>query len=128
MEQATKDQSADQNETARDFAVITPAQGDVAGALSTSEAPCPSCAGAATGLPVSYVYAIGRIEARFPRLSVEKEFAQATGRAETAGQTDQEAFYNVLSKRTSCSPAIPSITSDWWRLSAHNQAPWTSMW
>jgi hypothetical protein len=44
------------------------------------------------------VYAIGRIEARFPRLSAEKEFAQATGRAETAGQTDQEAFYNVLSK------------------------------
>jgi hypothetical protein len=38
------------------------------------------------------VYAIGRIEARFPRLSVEKEFAQATGRAETAGQTDQQAF------------------------------------
>ena len=49
-------------------------------------------------MPVSYVYAIGRIEARFPRLSVEKEFAQATGRAETAGQTDQETFYNVLSK------------------------------
>jgi hypothetical protein len=44
------------------------------------------------------VYAIGRIEARFPRLSVEKEFAQATGRADTAGQTDQEAFYKVLSK------------------------------
>jgi hypothetical protein len=49
-------------------------------------------------MPVSHVYAIGRIEARFPRLSVEKEFAQATGRAETAGQTDQEAFYKVLSK------------------------------
>ena len=49
-------------------------------------------------MAVSYVYAIGRIEARFPRLSVEKEFAQATGRAETAGQTDQQAFYNVLSK------------------------------
>jgi hypothetical protein len=49
-------------------------------------------------MPVSHVYTIGRIEARFPRLSVEKEFAQATGRAETAGQTDQQAFYNVLSK------------------------------
>jgi hypothetical protein len=44
------------------------------------------------------VYTIGRIEARFPRLSVEKEFAQAAGRAETAGQTDQQMFYNVLSK------------------------------
>ena len=49
-------------------------------------------------MPASYVYAIGRIEARFPRLSVEKEFAQATGRAETAGQTDQQAFHDVLSK------------------------------
>jgi len=48
-------------------------------------------------MPVSHVYTIGRIEARFPRLSVEKEFAQATGRAETAGQTDQQVFYNVLS-------------------------------
>jgi hypothetical protein len=45
------------------------------------------------------VYAIGRVQARFPRLSVEKEFAQAIGRAETAGQTDQQAFYNVLSSR-----------------------------
>jgi hypothetical protein len=44
------------------------------------------------------VYAIGRIEARFPRLSVEKEFAQVTGRSETAGQTDQQAFFSVLSR------------------------------
>jgi hypothetical protein len=50
-------------------------------------------------MPVSYVYAIGKIEARFPCLSVEKEFAQATGRAATAGQTDNEAFYDVLSER-----------------------------
>jgi hypothetical protein len=31
-----------------------------------------------------YVYALGRIDPRFPRLAVEKEFAHATGRAETA--------------------------------------------
>ena len=42
---------------------------------------------------------MGRIEARFPRSSVEKEFAQATGRAETAGKTDRETFQAVLSKR-----------------------------
>jgi hypothetical protein len=30
---------------------------------------------------------------------VEKEFAQAIGRAETTGQTDQQAFFNALSKR-----------------------------
>lgn len=48
---------------------------------------------------VSYVYAIGRVEARFPNLSAEKEFFQATGRAETAGKTDQQAFHTVLSQR-----------------------------
>jgi PatG Domain len=47
----------------------------------------------------SYVYAIGRIEARFPSLGAEKEFAQATGRSETAGKTDQQVFHTVLSKR-----------------------------
>ena len=48
---------------------------------------------------VSYVYAIGRVEARFPNLAAEKEFAQATGRTDTAGKTDQQTFHAVLSKR-----------------------------
>ena len=49
------------------------------------EVPCPTCAAAATAsLPTTFVYAIGRIEARFPQLSVEKEFSQAIGRNETA--------------------------------------------
>jgi hypothetical protein len=47
----------------------------------------------------AYVYAIGRIEPRFPSLSAEKEFAQATGRAETAGLTDRQALHEVLSQR-----------------------------
>jgi PatG Domain len=51
------------------------------------------------GAPRSFVYAIGRVEARFPNLSAEKEFAQATGRTETAGKTDQQSFHAVLSKR-----------------------------
>jgi hypothetical protein len=50
-------------------------------------------------ITTSYVYVLGQIEARFPRPSVEKEMAQATGRAETAGRTDQQAFYQVLSRR-----------------------------
>jgi PatG Domain len=54
--------------------------------------------GAATAIP-SYVYALGRVEPRFPRLAVEKEFAQATGRAETTGLTDRQALYTVLSQR-----------------------------
>jgi hypothetical protein len=73
----------------------------------TPQAGCASCGGqvGATGLSpngagtISYVYAIGRVEARFPNLAAEKEFAQATGRTETAGKTDQHAFHTVLSKR-----------------------------
>src|SRR5262245_57623256 len=47
----------------------------------------------------SYVYAIGRICARFPRASVEKEFAQATGRSDTAGLTDRQALQKVLTQK-----------------------------
>lgn len=61
--------------------------------------PCPTCGGAASHSPPSYVYALGKIEWRFPKQSVEKEFAQATGRSETAGQTDREALHTVLSER-----------------------------
>ena len=59
---------------------------------------CPTCAGGLPAGPPSYVYALGRIEARFPRLSVEKEFAQVVGRANTRGKTDTETFHSVLSK------------------------------
>jgi hypothetical protein len=62
-------------------------------------APCPTCAGNGAMTPPSYVYALGKIEPRFPSLSVEKEFAQATGRAETAGLTDRQALHGVLSER-----------------------------
>jgi hypothetical protein len=58
----------------------------------------PASNGAATVAP-SYVYAIGRVEPYFPNLSVEKEFAQATGRAATAALTDREALHQVLSQR-----------------------------
>jgi hypothetical protein len=70
------------------------------------QAACPTCGGVGpadvspngTGT-VSHVYAIGKIESRFPNLAAEKEFAQATGRADTAGKTDQATFHAVLSKR-----------------------------
>jgi hypothetical protein len=48
---------------------------------------------------IAYVYAIGRILPRFPKLASEKEFAQVTGRADTAGKTDQQTFHAVLSDR-----------------------------
>ncbi len=101
MEQdETKEQSAGQAVTGHDIAAITPSQGDaVATPPAKVEAPCPTCADAAASVSMSYVYALGKVEPRFPRLSVEKEFAQAIGRAETAGLTDREALHKVLSER-----------------------------
>jgi len=62
---------------------------------------------AAAGLPLApsapsapnYIYAIGRIEPRLPSLAIEKELAQATGRADTAGATDRQALQVVLAER-----------------------------
>jgi len=48
----------------------------------------------------SYVFAIGRVEMRFPTLGIEKEFAQATGRANTKGLTDRAATHAVLAEPT----------------------------
>ena len=62
---------------------------------SLSPQACPTCQDATP----SYVYALGRVEARFPRVSLEKEFAQVAGRGATEGQTDREAFRTVLSQR-----------------------------
>jgi hypothetical protein len=62
-----------------------------------------ACGGGSGREPVptapSFVYALGQIEPRCPTLSVEKELAQATGRAETKGLTDRQAMHEVLSKR-----------------------------
>jgi hypothetical protein len=66
---------------------------------------CPTCAATAGDAKANahaapaYIYALGRIEPRFPRISVEKEFVQATGRDKTAGLTDRQALHSVLSKR-----------------------------
>ncbi len=68
---------------------------------------CPVCAasGAAESRDLAierppampaYVYSIGKVEARYPRLSVEKEFAQVAGRIDTDGLTDDEVFHTVL--------------------------------
>lgn len=64
-----------------------------------SDGSCPTCQGLVDAPPTAFVYAIGRVEIRFPNPSVEKEFAQATGRAETIGLTDRQALYEVLSQR-----------------------------
>lgn len=49
--------------------------------------------------PPNFVYTLGRVEPRFPRLALEKEFAQATGREATAGLTNRQALHEVLTQR-----------------------------
>ena len=67
---------------------------------------CSTCGGAASSAAdggevaaPSFVYAVGRIQTRFPSLALEKEFAQVTGRANTTGLTDGQALQAVLSER-----------------------------
>src|SRR5262245_46815994 len=72
-----------------------PSQGPPPAEAAENGAPA---ADVANGGEAAYVYALGRIEARFPSLAIEKEFAQATGRAETAGLTDRAALQTVLTQ------------------------------
>ena len=77
-------------------ALVDPSQESTPGPPAGTEAPCPTCGGPMTSMPVSHVYAIGRIEPRFPSVSLEREFAQVVSGAETAGQTDQQTLHTVL--------------------------------
>src|SRR5215467_10065820 len=93
---------ATQSPLGEEPAPVTSAATPAASALTPQT--CPNCGGTtgsnggATG-PPTYIYAIGRIEPRFPRPSVEREYAQATGRAEASGLTDRQAMQKVLSQR-----------------------------
>jgi PatG C-terminal len=75
------------------------------GAGGAEAAPGPATVTASAGAatpgppPPAYVYAIGRIEPRFPSLAVEKEFAQILGRGDVAGVTDREALQQTLADR-----------------------------
>ncbi len=57
-------------------------------------ASCPTC-----GSPAAhgFIYALGKIEARFPSQGVEKEFAQVAGRTPSKGKTDREMMQAVVS-------------------------------
>ena len=68
--------------------------------VAPAQAIAPSPARSARTTTPSYVYALGRVTPRFPSLAMEKEFAQATGRAETTGLTDRQALQSVLSQRS----------------------------
>jgi hypothetical protein len=82
-------------------AAVAPSVGPAARAISPQAcATCgtaPATNGGAATKP-SWVYALGNIGARFPSVSVEKEFAQATGREQTSGLTDRLTLHAVLNK------------------------------
>ena len=117
MEQPeVKEQVATVSASANDApAPVTSAARPAASSLAPQA--CPTCGTApatngGTAAAPSYVYAIGRIEPRFPRTSVEKEFAQATGRAETAGLTDRQALHAVLSQAGESLPGAAVVLGD----------------
>ena len=93
--------------TTNDAPIASPSPGGRTSRLVAPQAGCATCGGAGGASDLSsngagitsYVYAIGRVETRFPNLAAEKEFAQATGRTDTAGKTDQQTLHAVLSKR-----------------------------
>lgn len=105
MEQIeVNEQSGEPNAVIATSAIAPPANRNTEASVHThvSPATCATCGtanesrGNGYATP-SYVFAIGRVEMRFPSLGVEKEFAQATGRANTKGMTDRAAMHAVLS-------------------------------
>jgi PatG Domain len=58
---------------------------------------CSTCGGAVSD--AAFIYALGQIEPRFPRVGIEKEFAQTLGRSDAKGQTDRQAFHSALARR-----------------------------
>jgi hypothetical protein len=95
-ESEAKEELAKEPSAATTKPSIRPVSGAGSPAVTVAQEPCPTCGTGGSPMPPSYVYALGRIEPRFPRLSVEKEFAQATGRAETVNLTDRQALQKVL--------------------------------
>ena len=76
---------------------VRPAAAAIAPQACATCGTAPATNGGAATTP-SWVYAIGNIEVRFPSVSVEKEFAQATGREKTSRLTDRQTLHAVLSK------------------------------
>jgi hypothetical protein len=59
---------------------------------------CPTCSSAKNSGPSQYVYTIGRIQPRFPGISIEKEFMQVISRNNKPGLTDNQTMHAVLSE------------------------------
>jgi hypothetical protein len=76
-------------------AVVNPAETPPAPTSAPAVAVAPPAA-LADEAP-AFVYALGQIEARFPSLSIEKEYAQVRASADYAGATDREALSGTIS-------------------------------
>ncbi len=59
---------------------------------------CPTCSAAKNAGPVQYIYALGKIQPRFPSVGIDKEYAQAIGRINTKGLTDSQVFQAIISE------------------------------
>lgn len=109
QKQSNEHRPAEQDTAAIEETGVTPAksEGDCEGKAVNPQAgvaPCPAYettpgTGIAAPSTPQFIYAMGRIEARFPTASIEKEFAQATAKAATEGLTDNQVLREVLSKR-----------------------------
>jgi PatG Domain len=96
MEEKSINTDSDQkNMPEKPISSITPSQTEA----TMKSCGCGGMTDATNTPPISYIYALGRIQPRFPRPAIEKEFFQVIGRAETAGLTDREALQSVLSQR-----------------------------
>ena len=84
------------NSAARTLEAARPLE-QTTSSCATCGSEIPRGQGQGTAIGRNYIYAIGRIEARFPSISVEKEFTQVLGRIDSKGKTDSETFYKVLS-------------------------------
>ena len=73
-------------------------RGVVAQACAEGSCSTDTAGGGEASSSYPFVYAIGNIDIRFPSLGVEKEFVQASGRADTAGLTDQQTLHSVLTR------------------------------
>src|SRR5690349_2014215 len=105
METELNEQTANQTGVVNESRPVAPPVANIATTAPhrhVSPATCVSCrtapAANGNGAAPTYIFAIGRVEMRFPTLGVEKEFAQATGRADTKGLTDLAATHAVLSQ------------------------------
>jgi hypothetical protein len=70
---------------------------------TTAEDECPGCAAHRAGQEPqthrpAFVYAFGNIQATFPDLGVEKEYAQVVGVSPTRNLTDRQTLHEVLSQ------------------------------